>query len=485
MLPRSHSVLNWGSATQQQKSCGLRPEKRFNPKNMASASNPLTHHRISHARFFLAPVLLLLAAGAFADTLTGTVTNGTNGKPSAGDDVVLIKLAQGMQEAGRTKTDSKGKFSLNVDNLSQPHLVRVNHQGVNYFQPAPPGTNSVNLQVYDVAKKLDAISTTVDVMRFQVQNGQLQVLELYAVQNNSKPPRSQMSDDNYQIQLPPGAQIDTSLAKAPGGQPVNSAPVPLDKKGRYTFAFPLRPGETQFEIGYHLPYSGQAKVDPHPLVTQQHFVVMLPKEMQFKPDNSARFQPMNDNTANIQVATQVQPGEAVGFTVSGSGVLPTESDQASQGGGMGGAQASDDTRPGGGLGPPTDAPDPLHQWRWYILGGFVAMLGFGAIYMVTRQSSVPARAAAVPASNGGSKSSSSGGTKSAVARAAATPPVAASASAPVQERDRSGLLLEALKEEIFQLEIERQQGKVSQEEYDKAKAALDQTLHRAVTRKKQ
>ncbi|HEX6905868.1 MAG TPA: carboxypeptidase regulatory-like domain-containing protein, partial [Terriglobales bacterium] len=224
-----------------------------------------------------AAFLVLLAAGAFADTLTGTVTNGTNGKPSSGDDVVLIKLAQGMQEAGRTKTNSKGNFSLNVDNLSEPHLVRVNHQGVNYFQPAPPGTNSVNLQVFDVSKKLKDISTTVDVMRFQAQNGQLQVLELYAVQNNSKPPRSQMSDDNYEIQLPPEAQIDTSLAKAPGGQPVNSAPVPLKQKGRYTFVFPLRPGETQFEIGYHLPYSGQAKIDPKPLVAQQHFVVMLPK----------------------------------------------------------------------------------------------------------------------------------------------------------------------------------------------------------------
>ncbi|HKT70859.1 MAG TPA: hypothetical protein VJP83_15545, partial [Terriglobales bacterium] len=205
---------------------------------MPSASNFLTNH--GHSRrpvrrhALLGALLLLFTAGAFADSLTGTVTNGTNGKPSAGDDVVLIKLAQGMQEAGRTKTDSKGNFKLDVDNLSEPHLVRVNHQGVNYFQPAPPGTSSVNLQVFDVAKKLDAISTTVDVMRFQSQNGQLQVLELFAVQNNSKPPRSQMSDDNYEISLPPGAQIDTSLAKAPGGQPVNSAPVPLKQKGRYT-----------------------------------------------------------------------------------------------------------------------------------------------------------------------------------------------------------------------------------------------------------
>ena len=455
---------------------------------MPSASNLATRHSAPWRRFLLATrysvlgtVLLLLAASAFAETLTGKVTNGTNDKPSAGDDVVLIKLAQGMQEAGRTKTDSKGNFSLDVDNLSEPHLVRVNHQGVNYFQPAPPGTSSVNLQVYDVSKKLDSISTTVDVMRFQAQNGQLQVLELFAVQNNSKPPRSQMSDNNYEIQLPPGAQVDTSLAKAPGGQPVNSAPVPLDKKGRYTFVFPLRPGETQFEVGYHLPYSGQAKIDPKPLVAQQHFVVMMPKEMQFKADNSGRFQNMPDDSgANVQVATAVEPGEALGFTVSGTGVLASGNDQGGGGGGMGGAQTTADSRPGGGLGPPTEAPGPLDQWKWYLLGGFVALLGFGAIYMVTRQSNIPAPARAPDARVG----NSDGKTAATGARSPVRGSVSASAVAATPPQDHSGMLLQALKEELFQLEVERQEGKISPAEYEKAKAALDQTLHRAVTRKK-
>jgi hypothetical protein len=50
---------------------------------------------------------------------------------------------------------------------------------------------------------------------------------------------------------------------------------------------------------------------------------------------------------------------------------------------------------------------------------------------------------------------------------------------------RSGLLLEALKEELFQLEVERQQGRISQQEYEKHKAALDQTLQRAVKRETQ
>ena len=47
------------------------------------------------------------------------------------------------------------------------------------------------------------------------------------------------------------------------------------------------------------------------------------------------------------------------------------------------------------------------------------------------------------------------------------------------------MLLDALKEELFQLEVERRQGQISQTEYEKAKSALDQTLERALKREAQ
>jgi len=46
-------------------------------------------------------------------------------------------------------------------------------------------------------------------------------------------------------------------------------------------------------------------------------------------------------------------------------------------------------------------------------------------------------------------------------------------------------LLDALKEELFQLEVERRQDQISQSEYEKAKSALDQTLERALKREAQ
>ena len=49
----------------------------------------------------------------------------------------------------------------------------------------------------------------------------------------------------------------------------------------------------------------------------------------------------------------------------------------------------------------------------------------------------------------------------------------------------TSMLLEGLKEELFQLEIERKQGQISQAEYESAKSALDQTLDRALKREAQ
>jgi hypothetical protein len=416
----------------------------------------------------------LLLVSASAQTLTGTVKNGTTKKPATGDDVVLLSLGQGMEESGRTQTDDKGNFSLKLDNASSPHLVRIIHQGVTYHKMAPPGTTSVDVDVYDVSKKVQGISVTADVMRFQAQGSELQGIRLFAVNNASDPPRTQMSDQSFEFYLPDGAQVDQSMAMTAGGQPINSPPVPQKQKNRYAFVFPLRPGETQFQVSYHLPYSGEASFDPKTLYGAQHFVVVLPKSMQFSPATGAAFKAMQDPRqadAVVQVASNTTPGQPLSFKISGTGTMSDEAEESKEqraspvggaqtgGAPTGGAVAGRDSRPGGGLGPPIDAPDPLEKYRWYILGGFGVVLFAGAIYIATRS-----KTATIPEY---SPTDAELGIPS--------PPKPKSA-------DRSALLLEALKEEIFQLEVEHKQGRISQPEYEKAKAALDQTLERAVKR---
>src|ERR1039458_7324263 len=86
----------------------------------------------------LLAIIALIPAHAAAQTLSGTVTNGTTNKPAAGDEVILINIAHGMDVAGSTKADSAGKFSFKLADAGGPHLLRAVHQGVNYHQMAPP-----------------------------------------------------------------------------------------------------------------------------------------------------------------------------------------------------------------------------------------------------------------------------------------------------------------------------------------------------------
>ncbi len=342
----------------------------------------------SVATFAVVILMLVSCSFATAQNITGTVTNGTTGKPAAGDEVTLLSLSQGMQEEGSTKTDAQGKFSLPAPTEQQvPHMVRVTHGGVNYFPqggPLMPGMTTAAVTVYDTAKKLDGMSQTVEVDRFQTDGSQLQGIALFAIKNGSNPPRALDADKTFEFVLPSGAQIDSGMAKSPGGQPLNMMPSDAGQKGHYAFSFPLRPGETQFQVSYHMPYNGEASFSPKPLADVQHFVVMTPKGITFTAKDAKRFRSMPDNSgAGVMVATDAKAGEDLGFKLTGSGQFQAEGQQAAGdgdegGGAMGGGQAAGrDNRPGGGLGAPIDSDDPLHDYRAVILGVFAVGAGDG------------------------------------------------------------------------------------------------------------
>jgi hypothetical protein len=406
------------------------------------------------AIFFIAAV-----NSASAATLTGTVTNGTTNKPAAGDEVILIKLASGMEEAGHTKAGAQGKFSFNLDETNGPHLIRAIHQGVTYHQMAPPGTNSVSVQVYDVGKKVDGVKAVADLMYLQSSKGQLGVTRIFAVDNSSSPPRTQMNDASFEFYAPENADIDDAQAQTAGGQPVRMSPTPQTEKGRYAFNFPLRPGKTEFQVTYHLPYTGKATIDPRIVYPLQHFVAMMPRSIAFTPAQSGVYedkQPPDIPDAVAEVASNPQPGQKLTFDISGEGMLQDQSQNASNqpGGDSGGGAVAAESRPGGGLGKPIEAPDPLEKtavpgqgagfsYRVITLFGIGALLIAGAVWTI-RRSGVPQ-----PSAAGGGSSA----------------------------------LLAALKEELFQLEMEHKQGQLSDQDYAAAKAALDQTLSRAIRRK--
>jgi len=393
----------------------------------------------------------------FAASIHGKVINGTTNKPAAGDDVVLLSLSGGMQETARTKTDSKGEFSVDVPDESAQHLIRVSHQRVNYFRSAPQGTTMVEVTVYDSsAKRVDNLIGEGRVFIVHMADGQqMQVTERHILRNESQPPRTWAGDRTFEVVLPEGATLEEGMAAGPGGLPVTSPPAPTAASNHYAFTFPIRPGRNELRVTYKLPYNGTREFSAAPDIPLNEFGVMLPKGMRFTSSGDS-FVPANEESGmTVFVAKNIPAGQQLKFTLAGEGTEPREA--------QGGSEANS-SAPGGGLGTPIAAPDPLSGARWYILGIVVAGLLGGAVWMLRRK---PVAGPASTQAKAGTTSATSAGRASSSSAASAAPRAVP-----------QGSMLEALKEELFHLESDRLQGKISQQDYQTAKNGLDVLFRR-------
>jgi hypothetical protein len=391
----------------------------------------------------------------------------------------------------RTKTDAAGQFSLKLDDPQALHLVRAIHQGVTYHRVALPGTTSVAIEVCDVAKRVEGIQVVVDIMRIQMARGHILVTRNFGVRNSSNPPRTKMNERNLEFYVPDGANIigDSATATSENGNPLKSAPLPEREKNRYSFIFPLRPGFTHFEVAYQLPYSGSANLDPKSIYPLQNFVVILPKALQFHAAAGSTGYKLrnypNQTEASVRVAANTRSGQNLAFSISGEGTLETGQQSGTQrspgseeNSGVSAPRAESNNRPGGGLGLPIDAPDPLQKYRWWILGGSAALLLIGGVFVASRQQSTTR---AFGRQNG----SSSLLTSMQKERDYQTAGVSTLEMTLARGAQPISGLMDGIKEELFQIEVERKQEQISKAEYEKAKSALDRTLARALKREAQ
>jgi hypothetical protein len=404
----------------------------------------------------LTACLLAIPSLSYSAALTGTVSNKTTNRPDGGDVVALVGLQQSLPEIAHTRTDAAGRYRIELPSPGT-YLVRVEHQKVAYFAPVPAGTAHADVDVYDVAPSVEGINTEADMRRLETDQQGLYVVESYFVSNNSNPARTQFGPKTYTLYLPATAQIESSGAMGPDGMPVASSLVPGNDKGQYTLVFPLRPGHTRFQVSYHLPYSGSYTFQSRVSLPTTNLAIALPKSMEFVADTEASFQSLNGDDPNTQifVARNVEPSQSLTFIVSGSGALPRDAAQGQSG------QASSppvepapDSRSETDLSSQITIPDLLNRYKWWLLSGLAVALLVAGVFLLRSRKKSPSAAKIVQRE-----------------------PVSAPPGTTAQST-----LLDALKQELFVLETERLQGKLSENEYRKQKAAFERLLRRALVR---
>jgi hypothetical protein len=287
-----------------------------------SVSTPL--QAVFERRVALVAIACLLLCAFASGTLTikGTVQNATTGTPSAGDNVILL---DGTGEAGRAKTAADGTFSIDFassENQSAPTMLRVVHGGVSYDQLIRTETFT-KIVVYDSSKVVRGLGDYICILQFQTHGHWLEVTELHSIRNNSSPPKTQLSRNNFDIVVPNGAQIRSVTVAGPSNEVLAVlATLVQGERNRYQIPFPLLPGLTRYIIEYEVPYDDKASYRRTITYPTKQFSIMLPSAMSVTSLGASVFQHAVDQKGiQIEILSSPKPGETVAFTISGTGAM--------------------------------------------------------------------------------------------------------------------------------------------------------------------
>jgi hypothetical protein len=408
--------------------------------------------------------LLSPFAGVQAGTVHGTVKNGTTGKPAAGIDIILIQLQGGMQPVVNSKTDAQGQFTFDHPSLgTQPMLVRAVYRGVNFHQPVPPGKNELEVEVFDPTQDAKTITVPSRVVIFQPDGESLIVGEEYSIQNHSQPPVAYFrADGNFDFMLPDKADLQQVSAWGPAGMPVVQATIDRGKN-RYAVAFAFRPGDSGVRYSYKLPYLGNSATVKIPTVyAGGRLMVVAPPTVQLSGDGLTPAG--QEQGMSIYERSAVPTNTTIAVNLSGTAPPPSAA-----GGGDSGSPGDQNVQQGtAAVGANIQQiPGRLDVLKWPLVAGFLGVFALGAILLARKPVTVLAN---LPAGERDDAPAPKPTRKQTATKSQENQASLAQVDAAVSTS------LDALKDTIFRLELRRQAGTISEEEYARERARAEKVL---------
>jgi hypothetical protein len=212
--------------------------------------------------------LLFFACTLFAG-VDGVVFNATTAQPQPGVVVSLVQPgANGMQTLGSVKSDAEGKFKIDKDYPPGPALIQALYQGATYNLVLTPGTptSGLRVEVYDATKDSASAKIEQDLVMIERTADALQIRETVFLKNDTKLTFQDTAKGSARFYLPPPVEGKVQVTvQAPGGMPIQRPAEKTAQPGIYKVTYPVKPGQTSFDINYSLPASEKfAGKNPHP-----------------------------------------------------------------------------------------------------------------------------------------------------------------------------------------------------------------------------
>lgn len=265
-----------------------------------------------------AALLLLAALPALA--IDGVVINKTTGKPAVDATVSLYKLGSaGMEAMESVHTGAQGKFAIAKDVEGGPRLIQTAFDGVTYNHMLPPGapTSGLTLEVYNCSKKPGGAQVSQHMILLEPGQGQLGVSEAYIYKNDGPTTYNDPEGGTFKFHLPAGVNTAIQVnATAPQGMPLPRQAEKSGKENVYKIDFPIKPGETRFDVSYTVPFTDgtfEDKILPQAGPTR----LVTPSGVTLQGGNIQSLGPEPQSQANIY---DVQ-GEAFKVAITGTGSM--------------------------------------------------------------------------------------------------------------------------------------------------------------------
>jgi hypothetical protein len=434
------------------------------------------------ARWAALAALVIVPPGiAQAGTVHGTVRNGTTGQTAAGIELALLQPMSGMQEVAHAKSGAQGEFAFDNPGLgTQPMLVQANYHGIHFNQMVPPGRSTVQVDIFEPTRDPKTINVPSHLVIFQPNGSMLIVGEEYQVENKSQPPQAYFrTDGSFDFALPVNGQLQQVSATGSAGMPVTQ--LPIDKKNnRYSIAYAFRPGDSSVRYSYELPYAGNTATVKLPTIYPGgRLLVVAPPTVQVTGDGLAPGG--QEQGMNLYGRQDIPAGTLVTVNLSGTAPPPSEAGAGAEQGPQGrDAQQSGGESAGVRIQP---VPGRLEGYlpKWMLILALAAGFAFMAFLLwnkkviavpITVDEGVTDKSVATPqAKPQTSKSVSEPAPGAARAR------VPTNGSSTMAEVDAAiGTSLDALKERLFRLELRRQAGTISEDEYVQERAQAEKVL---------
>lgn len=305
-----------------------------------------------------AGVALALLAAAASAAVRGVVVNRTTGKPAAGLTVRLLSMsAAGMEELETAVTDAQGRFAFGKTAQAVHYLVETQLESVKYNRMVSPAETAaeVELAVYEVARR-PAPRPAQRIIFLEPAAEELRVNETWLFQNEGDRTLYDPQTPALLFWAPEAATGKVSVtATAPGGMPAPRSP-DVGQGGVFRIHFPIKPGETRFDISYSLP--AQDDFTTRMLYPEAPTRLVVPAGVTLEGEG---VEVVGPDPSGRTMIYQVKGRRELAVAITGRGLLDAADDA--------GGPSLDRILP------------PIYDRLWWILAPAAAALAFGFLLL--------------------------------------------------------------------------------------------------------